>query len=113
MPTIKLIFPEVFLAIVMFMMLGTTVAVADETSEPGSGTTPGVIVKAEKAIKRGAKAVAHGVERGANAAARGIKHGAEATARGVERGATATSNAAHAVARKVDGSPDQSSSSDK
>lgn len=87
---------------VAFVMLGNTAAVADEKSESAAETSPGAVVKVKKAIEHGAKAVAHGIERGANA-----------TVRGVKRGATATSNAAHSVVRKVGGSSNESSSSDK
>ena len=98
----KLFFHMQILVIAASVMLGSSVAVANETSESDTEASPGVVVKVKKGIERGAKAVAHGIERGANATARGIKHGVKAT-----------SNAAHTVAKKVEGSPDESSSSDK
>ena len=73
------------------LMLCTTGADATETAESTTGTAPGVVVKVEKAVERGAKAAA----------------------RGVERGAKATGNAAHTVTKKVGGSPTPSSSPDK
>jgi hypothetical protein len=101
------------LFIATLMMLCSAGADATEKAESATGTAPGVVVKVEKAIERGAKAAASGVERGAKAAARGIKHGVKAAASGVERGAKATGNAAHTVAKKVGGSPTPSSSPDK
>lgn len=95
------------------MMLCTAGADATETAESTTGTAPGVVVKVEKAVERGAKAAARGVERGAKAAGRGIEHGAKAVASGVERGAKATGNAAHTVTKKGGGSPTPSSSPDK
>ena len=109
----KLILRKAPLFIAMLMMLSSAGADANETAESATGTAPGVVVKVEEAIERGAKAAASGVERGAKAAARGIKHGAKAAASGVERGAKATGNAAHAVAKKVGGSPTPSSSPGK
>jgi hypothetical protein len=109
----KLILHKAPLFIATLMMLGGAGADANETAESATGTAPGVVVKVEKAIERGAKAAASGVERGAKAAARGIEHGAKAAASGVERGAKATGNAAHAVAKKVGGSPTPSSSPGK
>ena len=97
------------LLIATLMLLGSARADANETAEPATGTAPGVVVKVEKAIERGAKAAASGVARGAKATARGIEHGAKAAASGVERGAKATGSAAHAVAKKVGGSPAPSS----
>ena len=82
-------FNKQILVVAAFVLMGNTVAVADETPESTTKTSPGVVVKVKKAIEHGAKAVGHGIERGANATARGIK-----------RGATATSNAAHTVAKK-------------
>ena len=101
------------LFIVMLMLLGSVAADAYATTEPASGTAPGVIARVEKAIVRGARAAANGVERGAKAAARGIERGAKATASGVKRGATATGNAADTVAQKLSGSPSPSASPDK
>ncbi len=101
------------LFIAMLMLLSSAGADANETAEPATGTAPGVVVKVEKAVERGAKAAASGVKRGAKAAARGIEHGAKAAASGVERGAKASGSAAHAVAKKVGGSPAPSSSPDK
>ena len=112
------------LFIAALIMLSSAGAYAAESTESTTGTAPGVVVKVEKAVEhgakaaaggveRGAKAAASGVERGAKAAARGIKRGAKAAAGGVERGAKATGNAAHTVAKKVDGSPTPSSSPDK
>ena len=99
--------------IAVFAMLGNTVSAADETSESTAETSPGVVVKVKNAIEPGAKAAAHGIERGANATVRGLKRGAKATANGLERGATATGNAARSVAKKLEGSSDESPSSDK
>jgi len=101
------------LLIATLMLLGSAVADANDTAESATGTAPGVVVKVEKAIERGAKAAARGVKRGAKATAHGIEHGAKAVAGGVERGAKATGNAAHAVERKVSGSPSPSSSAGK
>lgn len=101
------------LFIATLMMLCSAGADASETAESATGTAPGVVVKVEKAIERGAKAAASGVERGAKAAGRGIEHGAKTVASGVKRGAKATGNAAHAVAKKVGGSPTPSSSPGK
>lgn len=111
--TMQLIRLEAPLILATLMMLGTPVADANEPAEPAPGAAPGVVVKVEKAIERGAKAAASGVERGAKAAARGIEHGAKAAASGVERGAKATGKAVHAAAQKVGGSPAPSSSPDK
>ena len=97
------------LLIATLVMLGSARANADETAEPASGTSPGVVVKVEKAVVHGATAAAHGVKRGAKAAAHGIERGAKAAAHGVERGAKATGHAAHTVANKVGGSPAPSS----
>jgi hypothetical protein len=85
------------------------------TKEPAgsSGSTPGVVVKVEKAVVRGAKAAASGVQRGAKAAAGGIETGVKATARGVEKGAKATAGAANRVAGKVSGSPASSPAAGK
>ena len=99
--------------IAVFAMLSNTVSAADETSEPSTESSPGVVVKVKKAIEHSAKAAAHGIERGANATARGLKRAAKATVNGVERGATATGNAARTVAKKIEGSSDESPSSDK
>jgi hypothetical protein len=101
------------LFIATLMLLSSAGADANEPAEPATGTAPGVVVKVEKAVERGAKAAASGVERGAKAAAHGVKRGAKAAASGVERGAKATGNAAHTVAKKVGGSPTPSSSPDK
>lgn len=95
------------------MLPSSAGAGANETAVSATGTAPGVAVKVEKAIERGAKATASGVERGAKAAARGIEHGAKAAARGVERGAKASGNAAHTVAKKLNGSSTPSSSPGK
>ncbi|MBU1691530.1 MAG: hypothetical protein KJ958_06505 [Gammaproteobacteria bacterium] len=107
----KLILHKIPLCIATLMLLSTAGAWADanETAESSTGSTPGVIVKVEKALERGAKAAESGVKRGAKAAARGIERGAKAAASGVERGVEATGNAAHAVAKKVGGSPPASS----
>jgi hypothetical protein len=113
LPTMKLTLHKAPLFIATLMMLSSAGADANETAESSTGTAPGVVVKVEKAIERGAKATASGVKRGARAAARGIEHGAKAAASGVERGAKATGNAAHAVARKAGGSPTPSSSPGK
>lgn len=109
----KLILHKAPLFITMLMLLSRVTASANETAPSTTGTEPGVVVKVEKAIERGAKATASGVERGAKAAGRGIERGAKAAARGVERGAKATGNAAHTVAKKVSGSPTPSSSPGK
>lgn len=109
----KLILHKALLLIATLMMLSSAGANATEPAESGTGTAPGVVVKVEKAIARGAKAAASGVERGAKAAARGIEHGAKAAASGVQRGAKATGNAAHTVAKKVGGSTPPSSSPGK
>jgi hypothetical protein len=101
------------LFIATLMLLSGAAAGANETAQSATGTEPGVVVKVEKAVERGAKATASGVERGAKAAGRGIERGAKAAARGVERGAKATGNAAHTVAKKISGSPTSSSSPDK
>jgi len=101
------------LFIATLMLLSSAGADANEPAEPAGGNAPGVVVKVEKAVERGAKAAASGVERGAKAAARGIKRGAKAAASGVERGAKATGNAAHTVAKKVGGSPTPASSPEK
>ena len=90
------------LFIAALIMLSSAGAYAAESTESTTGTAPGVVVKVEKAVEHGAKA-----------AARGIKRGAKAAAGGVERGAKATGNAAHTVAKKVDGSPTPSSSPNK
>ena len=99
--------------IAVFAMLSTAVSAVDETSEPTTETSPGVVVKVKKAIEHGAKAAAHGIERGANATVRVIKRGAKATANGVERGATATGNAARTIVKKIEGSSEEAPSSDK
>ncbi len=109
----KLILHKALLFITAFMLLGTAAANTDETAEPANGAAPGVIVRVEKAIVRGAKAAARGVEHGAKAAAHGIEHGAKAAAGGVKRGAKATGNAAHTVAKKLSGSPPPPASPDK
>lgn len=109
----KLILRKAPLFIATLMLLSSAGVDANETAESATGTAPGVVVKVENAVERGAKAAARGVEHGAKAAARGIKHGAKAAARGIERGAKATGNAAHTVAKKVRGSPTPSSSSGK
>ncbi len=104
------------LLVATLILFGSAEAETTGKAESSGGTASGVVVKAEKAIVRGAKAAANGVERGAKAAARGIERGAKAAARGVERGvkaaasgvergAKATGNAAHSVAEKVGGSP--------
>ncbi len=107
----KLILRKAPLFIATLMLLSGAGVAAGETAQPVNGTGPGVGVKVEKAIARGAKAGASGVERGAKAAARGIERGAQAAASGVKRGAKATGNAAHSVAKKIGGSPSPSSSS--
>ena len=109
----KLIIHNALLLIATLTLLGSAVADTNETPEPATGTSPGVVTKVEKAVERGAQATARAVKRGAKAAARGIEHGAKAAANGVERGARATSNAAHTVAKKVSGSTAPSSSPDK
>jgi hypothetical protein len=109
----KLILHKAPLLIAALMLLSNTGAGADETAKSATGTEPGVVVRVEKAIERGAKATASGVERGAKAAGRGIERGVKAAGRGVERGAKATGNAAHTVAKKVSGSPAPSSSPGK
>jgi hypothetical protein len=102
------------LLIATFMLLISANAYAEETAKPAATNDPGVVVKTEEAITRGAEATAQGIERGAKATVRGIEHGAkavergvkrgvEATAHGIERGAEATRNAAHAVVEKVQG----------
>lgn len=96
----KLIHHKTLLFIATLMTLSSAGAYANETKEPATANSPGVVVKVEKAIERGAKAAASGVKRGVKAAARGIERGAKATARGVERGAKAAGNAAHVVAKK-------------
>lgn len=99
-----------------FTILGSADAGPNDAAEPATSTASSVVVKAEKAIERGAKAAARGVEhgvkaaasgveRGAKAAASGVERGAKAAAGGVERGAKATGNAANIVARKVGVSP--------
>ena len=109
----NLILHKAPLFIAALMMLGSAGAYAAEPAESTTGTAPGVAVKVEKAVEHGAKAAAGGVERGAKAAARGIKRGAKAAAGGVERGAKATGNAAHSVAKKVEGPPTPPPSPDK
>ena len=109
----KLILHKAPLFIATLIMLSSAGANANGTAESATGTAPGVVVKVEKAIERGAKAAARGAEHGAKAAARGIKHGAKAAASGIERGAKATGSAAHTVAKKVSGSPTPSSSPGK
>jgi hypothetical protein len=74
---------------------------AADSAPPASNATPGVVVKVEKAIERGAEAAAGGVKHGLTAAAKGVKHGAEAAASGIERGAKATGHAADKVAEKI------------
>ena len=109
----KLILHKALLFIAALMLLGTATADTNETAEPANGAAPGVIVRVEKAIVRGAKAAAGGIERGAKAAARGIEHGAKAAASGVKHGAKATGNAAHTVAKKLSGSPPPPASPEK
>ena len=131
----NLILHKAPLFIAALVMLSSAGVYAAEPAESTTGTAPGVAVKVEKAVEhgakaaaggvergakaaasgveRGAKAAASGVERGAKAAARGIKRGAKAAAGGVERGAKATGNAAHSVAKKVEGSPTPPPSPDK
>jgi len=99
--------------IAALIMLSSARADTGETADSASGTAPGVVVRVEKAIERGAKAAARGVERGVKAAANGIEHGAKAAASGVERGAKATGKTAHTAAEKVGGSSTPSSSPDK
>jgi hypothetical protein len=74
---------------------------------------PGVAVKVERAVARGARAAASGVERGAKAAASGVERGVRAAASGVERGAKATTHAASRVATKITGQPAASSANGK
>ena len=110
----KLIHYKTPLLIATLMLLININAYAAETAKPAATTDPGVVVKTEEAITRGAEATAQGIERGAKATVRGIEHGTkavergvkrgvEATAHGIEHGAEATRNAAHAVAEKVGG----------
>ena len=100
-----------------------TLAIAPSRAWPDSGSNgPSVVVRAERAVERGAHAAANGIEhgvkagakgvqRGANAAGRGIEHGldagahgikrgADAAGRGVEHGAKATAGAVNRVAGK-------------
>ena len=86
-------------SIAALVLTGSIALAADEATETGTESSPGVVVKVKKAIEHGAKATAHG-----------IKRGADATARGIKRGATATSNAAHKVAKKLKGSDTSSPS---
>jgi hypothetical protein len=97
----------------MFAALSHAKAESDETTKSQASGEPGVVVKVERAIERGAKAAASGVERGAKAAASGIERGAKAAAHGVERGAKATANAASHVANKIGGESESSPSSEK
>lgn len=97
------------------LMCASQAQAASNDTPASSGSEPGVVVKVERAVERGAKAAASGVEHGARAAAGGIKRGAQAAASGVERGtkaaahgvekgAKATANAASHVANKIGGS---------
>jgi hypothetical protein len=110
----KLMHYKTPLLIATLMLLININAYADETAKPAATTDPGVVVKTEEAITRGAESTVQGIERGAKATVRGIEHGAKtvergvehgvkAAAHGIERGAEATRNAAHAVTEKVDG----------
>ena len=109
----KLFLRKAPLIIAALVLLSGAGGDAGEKAQSANGTGPGVGVKVEKSIERGAKAAASGVERGAKAAGRGIERGAQAAASGVKRGAKATGNAARTVAKKVGGSPSPSSSPDK
>ena len=97
----------------ILFLIGPAATGAEEAAESSANTSPSVVVKVEKAVKRGAKAAASGIERGAKAAAKGIEHGVTATVRGVEHGAKATGNAARRVANKMGKSPAPSPTPDK
>lgn len=108
----------------MLTLLGHAKAESNEASESKANGEPGVVVKVERAIERGAKVAASGVERGvraaasgveqgAKAAASGVEHGAKAAAHGVEKGAKATAHAASHVANKIGGESASSPSSEK
>lgn len=96
--------------LLMFTCLGAS---AEESTKSSTNTSPSVVEKVEKAVKRGANATARGIERGAKATAKGIKRGADATARGVQRGANATGKAVDRVINKEDKSPAPPTSTDK
>ena len=111
-----------------------TLAIAPSRAWPESGSAaPSVIVRAERAVERGAHAAArgiehgvqagakgvqrgataagHGIEHGLDAGAHGIQRGANAAGRGVEHGAKATAGAANRVSGKVAGSPSSAQAS--
>lgn len=83
---------------VLMIFFNCAAAAAADANE-SAHSSPGVVVKVERAVKRGASAAASGVERGAKATARGVKRAASATARGVEHGAKSTENAVNRVAK--------------
>ncbi len=94
-------------AVIFFSLLILSIdakAAESETPQSGSAAEPGVVVKVERAVERGAKAAANGIERGAKAAAHGV-----------ERGVQATGRAANRVAKKIGGSsaPSSPSASEK
>lgn len=89
---------------------------AEQNQAPPSNGNgrPGVFVKVEKAIERGARvtasgvehgvrSAASGVERGAKAATSGIERGTKAVANGVQKGAKATATSASRVANQIGG----------
>jgi hypothetical protein len=95
------------------MLLSQAEAGQDEAPASSDSGSPGVVVKVENAIERGARAAASGVERGARAAASGVERGVKAAASGVARGASAAADAASHVANKINGTPASSPSSGK
>lgn len=106
------------------LMWASHAQAASNDTPASSGSEPGVVVKVEHAVERGARAAASGVEHGARAAAGGIKRGVHAAASGVERGtkaaahgvdkgAKATANAASRVANKIGGSGSPTPAHDK
>lgn len=98
-------------ALALFMSLSHAQAQINETAAPPKATEPGIVVKVEQAIERGARAAASGVERGVRAAASGVERGVNAAASGVERGAKAATGAASHVAGKITGQPASSPAS--